>query len=453
MTLRGAAAAALLLATACGPSVRGRCRENTDCGHPDSYCDNRTEICIAASGTCTPACAIGQVCSTGVCTSIKPVVTVELGSAALLSPAYPQVKVNVVAAPDIVLAGLLVEVASDHVVASGTIDAAPNGDNVVSLSSFQAGAVGNVGVSATLTYGSAQTVRSVSVPAFLDNQAPTATLAINPTGWVKRSAGPITVTATSDDGSGSGLQSATLAVDGCNLTVCNATGSLSGNAFTFQMSPTAQAPGSEAPMPFTVTVQDRAGNLGTVRGVLQIDDAPPQIGAISLVSTPVTGEDGNAWFIGGSGAQDVEIAVPVSDSGSGVQSVTLSVTQADVVSGNVNPPGSPKPDGTWHFVLPASGVQAREGQLHFSVTASDALGQSPASPTPGAINVDDLPPTVMAPVVDYTTAAPASACGPADVQNVFACGRQGATHLLRDDSASTSFDAYDCGVGLSGSKL
>src|SRR5438105_15281651 len=180
MTLRGAAAAALLLATACGPSVRGRCRENTDCGHPDSYCDNQTEICIAVSGTCIPVCVAGQVCSSGVCTTIKPVVTVALDAAALLSPAFPQVKVSVVAAPDITLGGLLLEVASDHMVASGSIPAAQSGDNLVTLTNFQAGAVGNVAVSATLTYGSAQTVRSVAVPAFLDNQLPSVSLAMEP---------------------------------------------------------------------------------------------------------------------------------------------------------------------------------------------------------------------------------------------------------------------------------
>jgi hypothetical protein len=148
----------------------------------------------------------------------------------------------------------------------------------------------------------------------------------------------------------------------------------------------------------------------------------------------------------------VEIAVPVTDLGVGVASLSLALE----VPNPSAVPGAQATDGTWHFNLPASVVRGREGQLRFSLTATDKLQHTSTIP-PGdstAIWVDDLRPTVMLARVDYANASPArsAVCGPTTDSSTsppfFVCGRQGATHLLRDDTVKFWFDAYDCGVGM-----
>jgi hypothetical protein len=149
----------------------------------------------------------------------------------------------------------------------------------------------------------------------------------------------------------------------------------------------------------------------------------------------------------------VEISLPVSDTGVGLGSVALKLDATEVIAGtplDVAPVTPPPADGTTHFRLPASAVRGREGLLHFSVTATDRLQHStvvgPSDNT--AILVDDLPPTVTAPHVQYATATPAftTVCGAGTV-----CGRGAQAspdHLLRDDSVTVSFDVTDCGVGI-----
>jgi hypothetical protein len=139
----------------------------------------------------------------------------------------------------------------------------------------------------------------------------------------------------------------------------------------------------------------------------------------------------------------VEIAVPVTDLGVGVASLSLAL---DVAGPPAAVSGAQAADGTWHFNLPASVVRGREGQLRFSLTATDKLQHTSTIPAGDstAIWVDDKPPTVTLAKVDYANASPALSvvCGLGTV-----CGR-GATRLLRDDTVKFWFDAYDCGVGM-----
>jgi hypothetical protein len=269
-------------------------------------------------------------------------------------------------------------------------------------------------------------------------------------GWVPRTDDNLEVRAQVDDGAGSGAASATLTFDVCPAAAaCSYAGTAISTdqgvtTFSFQVPRKSQAAGAEAPLAITVKGTDKAGNEGKASGVLQIDDAPPHIGAFTLVTAGIQGEDGNTWFVGGAGAPPVEIAVPVTDLGVGVASLSLAM---EVPAPPV--PGIQATDGTWHFNLPASLMRRGEGQLRFSLTATDKLQHTSTIP-PGnstAIWVDDLPPTVTAPAVNYSSAMPAGACGPPDSAN-FKCGRQGGTFLLRDDSATVSFDVTDCGVGV-----
>src|SRR5439155_13900295 len=110
-----------------------------------------------------------------------------------------------------------------------------------------------------------------------------------------------------------------------------------------------------------------------------------------------------------------------------------------------------QPDGTVHFLMPASRFPHREGGMHFSLTATDQLGLT-AVRAANQINVDAVPPTFTAPPhVVYSSATPLGACGPADSAGAFACGRQAGTHALRDDTVTVTFDGVDCGAGLSNS--
>ncbi len=274
-------------------------------------------------------------------------------------------------------------------------------------------------------------------------------------GWVPRTDDSLEVRAQVDDGGGSGAASATLTFDVCPAAAaCSYAGTAISTdqgvtLFSFQVPRKSQAVGAEAPLAITVKGTDKAGNEGKASAALQIDDAPPHIGAFTLVTAGILGEDGNTWFVGGAGAPTVEIAVPVTDLGVGVYSLSLAL---DVPS----PPavtGIQATDGTWHFILPASVVRGREGQLRFSLTATDKLGHTSTIP-PGdstAIWVDDLPPTVTLAKVDYANASPALSVvcgGPIVDPSKFVCGRQGAMRLLRDDTVKFWFDAHDCGVGM-----
>jgi hypothetical protein len=278
-------------------------------------------------------------------------------------------------------------------------------------------------------------------------------------GWVPRTDDNLEVRALVDDGGGSGAASATLTFDACPAAAaCSYAGTAISTdqgvtTFSFQVPRKSQAAGAEAPLAITVKGMDKAGNEGKASYALQIDDAPPHIGAFTLVTAGILGEDGNTWFPGGAAAPTVEIAVPVSDLGVGVASLSLQLVAADVVTGTpLSVPGTAATDGTVHFSLPAGAVRGREGQLHFSLTAADKLQHTSTIPAGNstAIWVDDLPPTVTLAKVDYANASPAlsAVCGGPNPDPKFVCGRQGATHLLRDDIVKTWFDAYDCGVGM-----
>ncbi len=259
-------------------------------------------------------------------------------------------------------------------------------------------------------------------------------------GWFSRSGGDLQILAqiTRD---GTDPVSAVLALAACSAPSCTFAGVASAQGFTFTVPRDVQAIGSAAPLPFQVTVTDRAGNKGIANGTLQIDAAPPSITSYAPVVAGTAGEDLQAWFAGGPGAQAIEVAVRVSDPGAGVSSVALHVDANDVQPGTpLDPAPSPAPDGSFHFQLPANAAFA-EGPLHFARTATDALGLASTIPA-ASLLVDAVPPSVTAPQVNYAGASPAGVC-----DSSATCGRQSGTRLLRDDTADLAFDVTDCGVG------
>ena len=461
------------LALGCSPTLRGRCTGDTDC-RTGAVCA-ASGICISASGTCSPACPLGQLCSSGTCTPLNASVEVELPSPALLGPQRPLVAVRVAAAPGVVLGTLELDVDQDaaHREATATLDSPQQGKNMLTLGGFDPNHAGPVTVLATLPFtdsaGNAGRVRSVAVEAFYDSQAPSVAVFVpaqdSVGGWFPRTGPDVEVRAQVDDLGGSGPASASLTFSSCPASsACTLQGALLGSAqqgtatYSFLLPRTVQTEGSETPIAFTVRAIDQAGNIGFVAGTLQIDDKAPALGPARLVTQGALGEDGKVWFPGGPSGVSVEVAVALSDLGAGLQpaSVALLLDQADVDAGTPSaalriPANLPLPgDGTAHFTLSTAVTSGREGPLHFSVAALDKLGHAqlfrPASPI---VFVDDLAPAVTLAHVDYANAVPAlaSVCAAGVI-----CGRAPAKgapdHLLRDDWATVTFDAVDCGAGL-----
>ena len=443
MLLRRAAPLLLALAAACHPGVRGRCASDTDC---------------RAGSSCSPD---------GLCVNLlRPIVQVVLPAGTVLAPSAADVLVRVTASPQLSLGPLSVAVTAGRSLATGSIDAPVVGNNHVTLTHFEPGAVGQVAVTATLDFtppgGAADEVSSDAAVAAIDTQPPAVSVFVPATadmvnGWVPRTTGTLEVRAQVDDGAGSGAASATLTLDRCPASApCSYAGALlsrpsAGAAtFSFVVPRAVQAPGSEARVTGAVVGLDRLQNAGRKAVSLQIDDAPPALGAVTLVSTGTSGEDGRSWFKGGPGALPVEVSVAASDSGAGLLDVVLHLNQADVASGTPDPDPMANPDGTVHFRLPASAVTGREGALRFTVVARDALHNTAALPEtkPGnQVWIDDVFPTVTNLNVNYASAMPPTSevCAIGTT-----CGRGSPPdHFLRDDVATITFDAYDCGVGLS----
>ena len=490
MPLRRAGWPALLSALcvlSCRPEARGRCASQADCG-PKDVCSD-VGICIPASSACTPACQSGQICSSGTCTTVQASVAIRLTAAQVVGPQRPQIAVEVGAAPGVVPGTLTVEIDQDasHVLAKGSLHAPQLGVNTVVLGSFKSSHSGPGTAVATLAYtdakGVAGQVQSVVVPVPYDSQAPVVIVFVPPQdsagGWFSRSGAALQISAQVSDASGgqgggqsagSGPASAMLTFTTCPAaSACSFVGVLSGQisqgtgTYLFTVPRTAQAEGSDAPLPFTVLALDLAGNAGTGTGTLQIDDKPPALGPVSLVTPGTKGEDGKPWFPGGQHGVSVELSVVLSDTGAGVDpaTVALQLVQADVDPGaTLTIPAtfpSAAPD-TAHFVVTTTTISGREGPVRFSVVAKDKLGHSQVfTPATTPLCVDDVPPTVTLAQVDYASAQPprASVCAQAD-SSTFACGRGTLAqpdHLLRDDAAVATFDAYDCGVGLADQSL
>lgn len=453
----------------CSPTLRGRCTSDVDCR--DGAVCAAGGICISASGTCAPACVLGQLCSSGSCTPLNASVAVRLPANALLGPQRPQLAVQVAAAPGVTAGTLVVEVARDatHLEAMAALASPQQGLNTLTLGGFDGNYAGPVTVLATLPFidaaGNAGKAQSLAVAALYDSQAPLVTVFVPPQdsvgGWFPRAGPDLEIRAQVDDQGGSGPASASLTFSTCPpSSACTVPGTLLSSAaqgmaiFSFLVPRAVQRVAFEVPIAFTVRAVDQAGNAGTGVGALQIDDKAPAIGSATLVTKGTLGEDGKAWFRGGPSGLSVEISVTLSDSGAGVDpsTVALLLNPADVdPTATLRIPATlPLPgDGTAHFTVSTTVASGREGPVHFSVVAQDKL-QHLQNFTPGSaiLFVDDLAPTVRLAHVDYAGAQPpfSSVCAVGVL-----CGRGPSTtpdHLLRDDSATVTFDAFDCGAGL-----
>ncbi|HEY2030792.1 MAG TPA: hypothetical protein VGH20_16460 [Myxococcales bacterium] len=282
MTARGALFL-VAVAMACEPSVRGRCASSADC-RTGSACALEG-ICVASSGTCSPACAAGEACDEGACVLLRPTVTVTLDAGTFLSAHDPAVRVRVDASPLFGLGALQVAANTDHTVASGSAGA-DAGDQTVTLTNFENNVSSAVNVRATLSFsqdgGSAQTVTSAPVAAFVDDVPPEIEVSGEGIdGSVGRTGGPLQIRAAVNDGQqGSGTATATLVFNPCPpRNACSYDGTGGGAdggvvSYLFQVPRTVQNVGATTPLPASVTSVDRAGNTGTAQISVQINGTP-----------------------------------------------------------------------------------------------------------------------------------------------------------------------------------
>jgi hypothetical protein len=272
----------LSLGVACEPATRGLCARASDCRNGSSCA--LEGICVAVTGTCTPACATGQVCSEGACIVLKPSVTLDLDAGTALSSHDPNVRLHIDASPLFALGSVTVEADTNHPVASGSAGA-DAGDQTVALTTFEPNTSSPVTVHATLSFtqdgGAAGTVTSESVPAIVDDVPPE--IEVSGEGIdasVGRGGNPLQIHAAVNDGQGTGTAAATLVFNPCPArNACSYDGVSSGadggvSNYLFQVPRTVQPAGATAPLPASVSSTDRAGNVGTAQINVLIDGTP-----------------------------------------------------------------------------------------------------------------------------------------------------------------------------------
>src|SRR5260370_25494683 len=111
---------------------------------------------------------------------------------------------------------------------------------------------------------------------------------------------PVPVSVAIDDGTGSGVQSATFSAG--NATAVPGAFNAGTGKWDFNVPMSAQTVGSEAPLTFTINAVDKVGNTVTgaiptnaVRPVIKIDNASPTITGVAVVGG-VLGAQGVKWF-------------------------------------------------------------------------------------------------------------------------------------------------------------
>jgi hypothetical protein len=229
----------------------------------------------------------------------------------------------------------------------------------------------------------------------VDLAKPAVTISTTATTWHAAGETVTIAGAASDAQSGLAGGSVSLSSDSAAGTL-RAAGSLAADG-SFQLAATLSgltfANGFEGSVPYTVTVTDAAGNAQTATGSIDVDNAPPQIGAAALPPGDVAA-GGHAWFRAGAGS--LQVTAIVADVGSGVSPASVLLQLAPGSPGSLAPvSGIPGPGNTWTFALPRAAGTGLDGSqpVRLVVTASDTLGHAAVS-APQEIFFDDAAPVI-----------------------------------------------------------
>jgi len=373
--MRATLAVSLLLSSiACSTSHLGACTRDADCP-AYATCDSSRSVCVIKRGVCFPACDAGHVCDPATQTC-QPVTS---PSVAVTSPAAGGYATGTLQAAAVALApggvtGLTFNLSSGaSVVASASGAVSPSDPSswsaAIPLASVADGAVD---LAATLTY-SGGSATSAKVSLTVDQTPPSISMQTDGRTTLYSGGQTDTVVASITDAlSGVRDSTVTLVVNGHSIPgVAGAGGTYS---FPVLIDDTVLAAGTSAPVAFSVTAGDNAGNTFTLSGdPKEVIRADRRLVSISIFadSTPYA---------------RTAIPVPVS---------ALITSSAGVPDGGAFLNGTVAPSfrdgGFFTFPLDARGAPAGvEGPYGFQVSAADNASNTAGAG--GTLIIDDAPP-------------------------------------------------------------
>ena len=251
---------------------------------------------------------------------------------------------------------------------------------------LQASVVGVRGAALHVPVGLAATDRAGNTPLFaaastiaVDDQPPSITLvALDATVWRN---GPIDVNANLSDGTGSGLASSSLLLNGAFIPGMPD----GGGGYNFHANLSA-LPATEGAVTLQVIGADVVGNQADAGFSLNVDNVPPVISSVSIDTAPdVTDLNGKSWFRGptvASGGTDIIVSAVVSDT-----YLSSSPAPSATAAGSSHPGNFAA--GRWHFPIPRSAGLGASGAVAVTFDAQDKAGNHPTSSPPLGINFDD----------------------------------------------------------------
>jgi hypothetical protein len=200
--------------------------------------------------------------------------------------------------------------------------------------------------------------------------------------WLR---GVVDVSATIDDGDGSGMASARVLLDGTLASTLPPAGS----GWAFQPDLSSVIPGIDGPVTLRVEGVDAVGNVGFAEQVINVDTLLPSVSEPRVETAPdLIDAFGRGWFRGPTlapGAADIVVSAAISDA----HLITDGVGAPAAVFAGARYPGTLSA-GRWTFIIPRSAGLSAGGAVPVIFDAEDLAGNHPASDAPRAtIFIDD----------------------------------------------------------------
>jgi|GEM_PF-2200274 len=480
------------LALACRTSSLGACASDTECVQ-GSRCDSTQSppVCVVTQGDCFPSCPGGKTCQAGSCVNPSCNPPCDLSHAcdpatlACVPITAPQIAITSPAAQSYATAGTLQATATARApggvlsvrfqlstpaglaLSSAAATAAPtvadpaNWAATISLAGVPDGLAQLV---ATASYGAAgQSLASGPLLLKVDTHAPVLTLATDGRSRTYASGQTAQIVATIDDGSGSGVDPATVFLTLGGVTHAPYLGALASGQITFSVpiDDSVLAAASSAAFSLRIAAKDKAGNSAALEGVpgevLRADRDAPRIAQIAI-ATPADYVDpgsGRSYYLNDAGP--LSVTAEITDF-AGVDPAFVCLHASGEDAGCAHP-GSSADGGFWSFTLPRPPLSAQDdGSLptQLSISAQDTLAAALSSGIAehqslgdaGTIYFDNLGPSIQ-----IATDPLPYARAPANILSVQAMiraplGLAGTPKLVSKGSAQPAYSSAGGGVYL-----
>jgi hypothetical protein len=212
----------------------------------------------------------------------------------------------------------------------------------------------------------------------VDGRAPSIAVApVDPTIWHN---GAFSLTASVDDGAGSGVASAGL-LSGTALAAGVPGG---GSVYSFATDFTESAAGFEGRLVLQVIGTDAVGNVGDAGVNVLVDTVPPTIQPVIVTTPEYVDEQGRHWFAPAQGADTIALSAVID----GGQGSPIDVASIGAVNATVDASASPVVLGASRSALGAG----REGPATVQVSARDTAGNRSTATVD--LFFDDVPPAL-----------------------------------------------------------